>query len=294
MIKGVIIKGISSFYYVYVDGNIYECKARGNFKAEKIIPLVGDIVDISIIDEDEKKGVVEKIYPRKNSLVRPPIANIDKALLVFAIKDPNPNLSLIDRFIVLAQEAGLNIILCFTKADLDDSDRIENLKKIYSNVGYPVIFTSAVTGENIENIKNMIKDEIVVIAGPSGAGKSTLINTLGFKVKTGEISEKLGRGKHTTRHVELLQIDGNSWIADTPGFSSLTLNHIPEEELKEYFIEFHEYDMDCKFGNKCLHYKEPGCEVKEAVDKELISKERYESYIQLLNEIKEYKMRRGY
>lgn len=294
MPKGLITKAISSFFYVYVDGCVYECKGRGNLKAEGIIPLTGDVATITVVDEVTKKAMVEKIEDRKNFLIRPPIANVGKALLTFAVKDPTPNLSLIDRFLVLAQEAGLDIILCFTKTDLDENGRLDKLLSIYKNLGYPVISISVEKQENIEQVKSIIKDSITVVAGPSGAGKSTMINTLGFEIKTGEVSQKLGRGRHTTRHVELLKIDENTWIADTPGFSSLSLDHIEPEDLKEYFIEFHEFDTECRFGAKCIHDKEPDCEVKAAIKSGKIAKERYESYIQLLSEIKTNQKRKGY
>ncbi|MGL5439958.1 MAG: ribosome small subunit-dependent GTPase A [Filifactoraceae bacterium] len=294
MKKGLITKAISSFFYVYTEDGVYECKGRGSLKEEGIIPLVGDMAIITIVDERTKKAMVEKIEDRKNFLIRPPIANIGKVLLTFAIKDPNPNLSLIDRFVVLAQEAGLDIVLCFTKSDLDKDGKLKKLLSIYKGLGYPVIWLSVEENKNIDLVKSVIKDNITVVAGPSGAGKSTMINTLGFEIKTGEVSQKLGRGRHTTRHVELLKIDERTWIADTPGFSSLSLDHIPPDELKEYFIEFHDYDTECRFGSKCIHDQEPDCCVKKAVDNGNIAVERYESYIQLLGEVRQNQKRKGY
>ncbi len=293
--NGTIIKAISSFYYVDTGKDNFVCKARGIFKKEKITPLVGDKVEFSIVEAEKKEGIVEKILPRKNTLLRPPVANVTHALLFFSVKEPEPNRSLIDRFIVLAQEQDLEITLCFSKTDLAMQGDLEELLRIYGNIAYRVIDISTYERKNLEQLKQCLKGNITVIAGPSGAGKSSFINTLNndFCMKTGDVSDKIGRGRHTTRHVELLKIDENSWIADTPGFSSLSLEHIPYTELKEYFLEFHDYDMDCKFGYNCLHEHEPSCHVKKAVAEEKIAKERYESYLQLLNEIKNHNKRRG-
>ena len=264
MINGKIIKGIGGFYYVDTEKGLYECRARGIFRKNKITPLVGDRVSISVVDEENKKGVVEEIEERDTELVRPPIANVDKALIVFAIKNPSPNLSLLDRFIVLAEKENLEIVIVFTKVDLDTDGEL--------------------LGE--------LKENTVVFAGPSGVGKSSLLNEVdkNFELKTGEVSDKIKRGKHTTRHAELLKLECGGMVADTPGFSSLTLDDIDESELKEYFIEFDKYD-DCRFGSRCIHENEPSCAVKEAVENGDISKKRYESYIQLLNEIRSGKRR---
>ena len=226
-------------------------------------------------------------------LVRPPIANVDKALIVFAIKNPAPNLSLLDRFIVLAEKENLEIVIVFTKVDLDaDGELLEELKSIYEVSGYKVIPVSNKLKLNIDKIKEELKENTVVFAGPSGVGKSSLLNEVdkNFELKTGEVSDKIKRGKHTTRHAELLKLECGGMVADTPGFSSLTLDDIDESELKEYFIEFDKHD-DCRFGSRCIHENEPSCAVKEAVENGEISKKRYESYIQLLNEIRSGKRR---
>ena len=284
MINGKIIKGIGGFYYVDTEKGLYECRARGIFRKNKITPLVGDRVSISVVDEENKKGVVEEIEKRDTELVRPPIANVDKALIVFAIKNPAPNLSLLDRFIVLAEKENLEIVIVFTKVDLDaDGEPLEELKSIYEVSGYKVIPVSNKLKLNIDKIKEELKENTVVFAGPSGVGKSSLLNEVdkNFELKT---------GKHTTRHAELLKLECGGMVADTPGFSSLTLDDIDESELKEYFIEFDKYD-DCRFGSRCIHENEPSCAVKEAVENGEISKKRYESYIQLLNEIRSGKRR---
>lgn len=293
MINGKIIKGIGGFYYVDTEKGLYECRARGIFRKNKITPLVGDRVSISVVDEENKKGVVEEIEKRDTELVRPPIANVDKVLIVFAIKNPAPNLSLLDRFIVLAEKENLEIVIVFTKVDLDaDGELLEELKSIYEVSGYKVIPVSNKLKLNIDKIKEELKENTVVFAGPSGVGKSSLLNEVdkNFELKTGEVSDKIKRGKHTTRHAELLKLECGGMVADTPGFSSLTLDDIDESELKEYFIEFDKYD-DCRFGSRCIHENEPSCAVKEAVENGEISKKRYESYIQLLNEIRSGKRR---
>ena len=293
MINGKIIKGIGGFYYVDTENGLYECRARGIFRKNKITPLVGDRVSISVVDEENKKGVVEEIEERDTELVRPPIANVDKALIVFAIKNPSPNLSLLDRFIVLAEKENLEIVIVFTKVDLDtDGELLGELNDIYEVSGYKVISVSNKLKLNIDKIKEELKENTVVFAGPSGVGKSSLLNEVdkNFELKTGEVSDKIKRGKHTTRHAELLKLECGGMVADTPGFSSLTLDDIDESELKEYFIEFDKYD-ECRFGSRCIHENEPSCAVKEAVENGDISKKRYESYIQLLNEIRSGKRR---
>ena len=292
MIEGRIIKGIGGFYYIETEKGLYECRARGIFRKNKITPLVGDFVKISVVDEDNKKGVVEEIQERKTELVRPPIANVNKALIVFAVKNPTPHLSLFDRFIVLAERENLEIVIILTKIDLDDDNTFEKIKNIYEPCGYKVIGVSNLENKNIDKVKEELKDNTVVFAGPSGVGKSSLLNQIdsNFQLKTGDVSDKIKRGKHTTRHAELFELKFGGMVADTPGFSSLTLDDIEDIDLKDYFIEFEDYD-DCKFGSRCIHQNEPNCAVKEAVENGEIPKERYESYIQLLNEIRQGKRR---
>ena len=292
MIVGRIIKGIGGFYYIETEKGLYECRARGIFRKNKITPLVGDFVKISVVDEDNKKGVVEEIQERKTELVRPPIANVNKALIVFAVKNPTPHLSLLDRFIVLAERENLEIVIILTKIDLDDDNTFEKIKNIYEPCGYKVIGVSNLENKNIDKVKEELKDNTVVFAGPSGVGKSSLLNQIdsNFQLKTGDVSDKIKRGKHTTRHAELFELKFGGMVADTPGFSSLTLDDIEDIDLKDYFIEFEDYD-DCKFGSRCIHQNEPNCAVKEAVENGEIPKERYESYIQLLNEIRQGKRR---
>ena len=292
MLDGRIMKGIGGFYYVDTEKGLYECRARGIFRKNKQTPLVGDRVKISIVDEEKKIGVVEAIDKRDSELIRPPIANVEKALIVFAVKNPTPHLSLLDRFIVLAERENLEIVIILTKIDLDDDNTFEKIKNIYEPCGYKVIGVSNLENKNIDKVKEELKDNTVVFAGPSGVGKSSLLNQIdsNFQLKTGDVSDKIKRGKHTTRHAELFELKFGGMVADTPGFSSLTLDDIEDIDLKDYFIEFEDYD-DCKFGSRCIHQNEPNCAVKEAVENGEIPKERYESYIQLLNEIRQGKRR---
>lgn len=288
MIKGKIIKAISGFFYVECDNGIIECKARGILRKKNITPIIGDNVIISTTDLN--CGIIEEVMPRKTELVRPPVANIDKVFITFAVKEPNPNLSLLDRFIVFSEKMGLDIVILLSKVDLD-----ENLEKTtiivdeYSKVGYKVIPVSIVTGQNMDKVKQEMKGYTSVFAGQSGVGKSSIINSIvpELDLETSEISHKLGRGKHTTRHAQLFKIDEDTIFADTPGFSSFEINDVEEDELKHYFIEFSGLG-ECRFGNKCIHKNEPDCVVKEAVENNEISKRRYESYLQILEEIKSY------
>ncbi|WP_282745905.1 ribosome small subunit-dependent GTPase A [Peptostreptococcus stomatis] len=293
MKDGIIIKGISGFYYVEVGQDLYECKARGIFRKKGLSPLVGDRVAISIIDEADKKGNIEKIYERKSELVRPPIANVDKVLITFSVKEPNPNMVLLDRFIVFSEKENLDIRIILTKVDLDeDGTIIDRIVSDYGRIGYKVIPVSVDTGQGIDQVRQELEGCISVFAGQSGVGKSSILNAIepGFKIDTAEISQKLGRGKHTTRHSELYKLGPNAIVADTPGFSSFELTDIEIEELQEYFIEFAKFD-GCRFGSKCIHKNEPACAVKEALEVGEIAESRYKSYLQILDEINNLKIR---
>ena len=288
---GKIIKGIAGFYYVFVvESGIYECKAKGAFRKEKIKPLVGDNVEIEVLSEDDKTGNIIAIDPRKNELIRPAVANIDQALVVFAAVKPDPHFNLLDRFLVMMERKDIPVILCFNKKDIATEPKIKELESIYEKCGYPVIFTSALEKENIDEIRSLLKGKTTAIAGPSGVGKSSLINELQSFVtmETGSISTKIDRGKHTTRHSEFITIDDNSFIMDTPGFSSLYVNDFEKEDLKYYFREFEPYEGQCKF-NGCDHIHEPGCAVKEALDSGNIHKIRYDNYVEMYKELKEKK-----
>lgn len=287
MVEGVIVKGIAGFYYVEDnDGNVFECKARGKFKKDKLSPIVGDKVYIELLDD--MHGVINEIKPRKNQLIRPSVANIDQAILVFAIKKPDLNYVLLDKLLIFIEHHGIDALICINKSDLDEENEIDKIKHIYNGIGYDVIKTNGKTGEGIEALKEKTKDKISVFAGPSGVGKSTIFNRIQSKVvmETGDISKKIERGKHTTRHAELIEIDKGSFIVDTPGFSSLDLNFIEVQELQYSFREFTDYIGECKYSS-CLHWKENGCKVKQMVDKGRITQERYNTYIAILQELQE-------
>ncbi|MBQ2923706.1 MAG: ribosome small subunit-dependent GTPase A [Tyzzerella sp.] len=287
--QGKIIKGIAGFYYVHVvESGLYECKAKGIFRKEKMKPLVGDIVEIDILDETEKKGNITEIIERKNELIRPAVANIDQALVVFAVTKPKPHFNLLDRFLIMMESKGIPVVLCFNKKDIATEPEIQELKDIYENCGYRIVFTSAVEVENTEKLKELLRGKTTAIAGPSGVGKSSLINIFqpNANMETGSISEKIERGKHTTRHSELIWIEDNTYIMDTPGFSSLYTNEFEKEELKYYFTEFSEYEGQCRFLG-CDHIHEPGCAVKQALDEGKIHPVRYTNYLEMYNELKE-------
>ncbi len=286
MISGTIIKGIGGFYYIDTEHGVYECRARGIFRKEKLKPTVGDFVKISVLDEKNKKGSLDFIEPRKNMLIRPRVSNVEQAVIVFAAVSPNINVDLLDRFLILVAEQKLDVLICINKIDLDTEKNYESIKKIYETSGYKVICLSAEKGIGIEELKKELKNKISVFAGPSGVGKSSLINAVApdLKLKTGEISAKIERGKHTTRHAELMQIEEHSYIVDSPGFTSLFLEHIPAEELQYYFKEFEPYLNGCRYTG-CSHIHEPDCEVKEHIGEE-IPNERYERYVNLYNELR--------
>lgn len=292
--QGKIIKGIAGFYYVHISKKgIYECKAKGIFRKENIKPLVGDNVEIEITDQKEFKGNIIEILPRKSELIRPAVANIDQALIIFAMSKPEPNYNLLDRFLLMMKKQGLDCIICFNKRDIATKQERENIQKIYENSGCRVIFASALKKEGIDEIINILDGKTTAVAGPSGVGKSSIVNCLQrqIKMETGAISEKIERGKHTTRHSELITISDNTYIMDTPGFSSLSLFDIEKEELKDYFPEFNAYEDDCRFLT-CAHIHEPVCGVKEAIERGDISKVRYDNYVAFYEELKEKEKRK--
>ncbi|RDY72218.1 ribosome small subunit-dependent GTPase A [Halobacillus sp. SY10] len=289
---GKIIKSLSGFYYVLCEGEVYQCRGRGNFRKKKVTPLVGDLVEFKA--ENKKEGYILSIENRKNELVRPPISNVDQALIVTSAVHPNFNALLLDRFLVLVEEKRIEPFIVISKVDQLDEQQMEvmeSYKTLYEKIGYPVILSAVDDTEAMDQIQSHLAGRTTVIAGQSGVGKSSLLNSIDprLSIDTDEISESLGRGKHTTRHVELYEI-AEGLVADTPGFSSLEFGELELDQLPECFPEFVEVQNDCKFRG-CLHHKEPKCAVKSAVENGEISDQRYEHYLQFLNEIQNRKPR---
>ena len=287
MIKGRIIKGIGGFYYVDTGNAVYECRARGVFRKRKITPLVGDYAQIDVTDDAKKKGFLTEILPRKTFLIRPKAANVDLALIVFAVKNPMPDTNLLDRFIILAEERGLDVAIVLNKIDLDPDKNYLHIKEIYENAGFSVVCHSAVTGEGVDELKALLAGKVTVLAGPSGVGKSSLIMSINpqMELEVGELSAKIERGKHTTRHTQLMEIFPQAFVVDSPGFSSLSISHIPPEDLEKCFREFETFLKDCRFAG-CSHIAEEGCGVKAKVGGN-ISEERYSHYVKFFEEARE-------
>lgn len=289
--KGKIVKGISGFYYVHVAGTgVYECKAKGVFRNKKIKPLVGDNAEIVVIDDEKKKGNVELILPRTNELIRPAVSNIDMALVIFAAAKPEPNFNLLDRFLCMMEYQKVPVTICFNKCDLISDEQKEKLESIYKPAGYELLFTSAKKNIHLEELKKLLKGKTTAVAGPSGVGKSSLINQLQDAVcmETGTISEKIERGKHTTRHSEIIPLGEDAYIMDTPGFSSMDMPGFEKEDLWTCYPEFLSYEPYCKFQG-CSHIHEPDCGVKKALNDGKISRVRYDNYVLLYNEMKQVK-----
>ena len=292
MPEGRIIKALSGFYYVQTTDDLFQCKGRGVFRKKNITPLVGDFVTFDI--REEKEGYITEIKPRTNELIRPPIANITQAIIVSSAIMPDFSTTLLDRFLVLIEAKEITPIIFLSKTDLLTVEQLTTLKKYqsdYEAIGYNVELFSAKEPQDMDRIKDYLKDQVTVIAGQSGVGKSSFINTISpdALIKTADISKSLGRGKHTTRHVELIEVNGGL-VADTPGFSALDFNEISAEELMDCFPEIRELKDNCKFRG-CLHAKEPKCAVKTAAENGELPKYRYEHYINFLEEIQSRKPR---
>lgn len=290
MQTGIIIRGVGGNYYVDTEDKIYKCRARGKFRKKNIKPLIGDEVEIELTNKSDVEGFIINIHSRKNSFIRPTVANIDQLIIVTTLYRPTLSFLLLDKMIVNSELNKLKPIICFNKCDLIEKEDRLKLKKVYENTGYNMIFTSTITGEGIEELKDAMCDKLSLFTGPSGVGKSSLTNYLDerFELKTGEISEKLNRGKNTTRHAEIYKLDFGGRVIDTPGFSLLDLHETSFEGLLSSFVEIKEYSYNCRF-NDCKHYKEPDCSVKAAVEAGNISKIRYDNYIKLYEEIKSKK-----
>lgn len=294
MVDGIIVKGIGGFYYINTKDGVYETRARGIFRKEGIKPLVGDRVRISIQDEKNKKGSLDEILPRDNELLRPRVSNVDQAVIVFGAKSPNINLDLLDRFLVLASEQELDIVIVINKIDLDKNNDYLEIEKLYKKSNYTIVCVSAEERIGLEELGELLTNSTSVFAGPSGVGKSTLLNSIFPKLnlETGAISEKIQRGKHTTRHAELIEVAENSYIVDSPGFTSLALSHVQSDKLQYHFKEFEPYLHSCYY-NGCIHKNEPDCKIKEAVEKDSIDKLRYKRYVTLFDELKEEEERKN-
>ncbi len=293
---GRIIKGIAGFYYVHASDDItYECKAKGIFRNRNEKPLVGDMVEFDITDGEKKLGSIHSILPRKNSIIRPAAANIDQALVIFAAAEPDPNYNLLDYFLVWMEYDRIPVTLCINKTDLVNDDVIQEFAQIYFKAVSDIIFVSADRKEGFEVMRDKLYGKLTVLAGPSGVGKSSVMNILcpDANAQTGDISKKLGRGKHTTRHSEIFFIEHDTYVMDTPGFSSLTLPDMDTVELMNYYPEFTEYEGKCRFCG-CLHENEPDCAVKDAIKRGFISNYRYNSYIMMLKQIREQRKRQHY
>ncbi len=287
-IEGRITKGVGGFYYIASsDGKVYECRARGRFRRDGITPLVGDIVRCGI-DSASNSGLISEILPRKNSLIRPPVANVSRIAIVFSVVNPKPNLFTVDKLVTSAMYAGVKPIICINKTDLSDGAEYYD---IYSRAGFDTICLSAETGENVDTLNDMLIGELTVFAGNSGVGKSSILNRIlrNAELKTGEVSDRVERGRHTTRHSELMPLDcGDGYIIDTPGFSSFSVADMDEKQLCGLFPEFEPYISSCGFTD-CSHTVEKDCAVLKALSEGKISISRHESYKAQYKEILENK-----
>ena len=305
--QGKIIRGVAGFYYVHSNivhsdivhsdiapgstaedkGAIYECKAKGVFRKDHKKPLVGDDVSFDVLDEEKKLGNISEILSRHSELIRPAVANVDQALIIFSIVKPQPNFNLLDRFLIMMQQQDVPCVICFNKTDIDEDGIGASYEEIYRKCGYQTLSVSAKKQQGIDTLRNLLEGKTTAVAGPSGVGKSSLVNCLqsGTVMETGNISEKIERGRHTTRHSELIAIKGNTYILDTPGFSSLGLFDLEKEDLAQYYPEFAEYEKYCRFGG-CSHIAEPVCGVRDAVQEGRIDRTRYANYCLLYEELK--------
>lgn len=285
MKSGIVLKGIGGFYYVYSEGEIYECRARGLLRKEGISPMAGDYVTLS----DEGDSLIE-ILPRRTFLERPPVANVDRVVVVAASEQPKPDLFFIDRLLVTLAYRGIGAMLCVNKTDMDEGETARELAAVYKDAGIEIIASSALLGHGVTRLAALLKGKVTALAGNSGVGKSSLLNKLiyGLELETGVVSEKTRRGKHTTRHVELIPLSCGGYVVDTPGFSILEPKGLPAQDVKNFFPEFSRFEGECRFRG-CTHTAEPGCKVRLAAEKDEIAKSRMSSYERLYEELKKVK-----
>lgn len=290
MQRGIIIRGVGGNYYVESENGIYKCRARGKFRSRKLKPLIGDDVDIELTNNEDVEGSIINIHKRKNSFIRPTVANIDQLIIVTTLVKPTLSFLLLDKMIINSELNNLTPIICFNKCDLISEEDKNMLADVYAGTGYRIIFTSVKNGYGIEELEEAMKGKLSLFTGPSGVGKSSITNYLdkNFELKTGEISEKLNKGKTTTRHAEIYRLDFGARVIDTPGFSLLDLHETSPEGLLDAFVDIKKFSYGCRFSD-CRHDKEPDCKVKEAVEQGKLNKIRYENYIRLYEEIKSKK-----
>lgn len=289
--EGKIIKGIAGFYYIHAqNGLVYECKAKGIFRKDNQKPLVGDNVSFTELTREPAQGNITELHSRKNELIRPAVANVDQAVVIFAAKDPEPNYNLLDRFLIMMEAQDIPSLICINKSDLITRQEQEKIYKDYEGAGCEILFTSTKTGENIDKLYEKLKGKTSTVAGPSGVGKSSMVNCLAKNeiMETGDISSKIKRGKNTTRHTFLMALDQDTFLMDTPGFSSLSLPVMEKEQLRFHYPEFSAYEGTCRFQG-CVHISEPDCSIKHAVASGEIPKLRYENYRLLFEELKQQK-----
>lgn len=287
--RGTIIKGIGGYYYVDVDGVVYECRARGVFRNDNIRPLVGDVVEILVVDDEMHLGNVQSIFPRRNVFIRPPVANVDNIVIVVSETIPKADLLLLDKLLVIYQMDGIKPLICVNKIDEMDKD-VCMIQKIYQASGYGVVMTSAKENVGIDELKCLIKDSTTIFTGQSGVGKSSIINRIIREdvFDVGMLSKKIFRGKNTTRHVELVEMDVGGFIVDSPGFSSVKIDSLDSSELQYYYPEFGGHIRNCRFTG-CSHVKEVGCEVKKALEDGRIDEGRYNRYIEIYTDLSDHK-----
>ena len=279
--QGRIIKGVAGSYEVSCDGITYTCSARGIFRNRGQTPMIGDNVEFEKLSQNDLTGNISKILTRQNTLKRPKVANIDQALIVFSVIRPNINIDLLDKFLILSEKEAVEAVVVLNKSDISDEEDTENLRQTYEDIGYKVIVMSTLTGAGLNELAALLRGKVSVLAGPSGVGKSSIVNCIApGKMEIGELSHKIERGKHTTRHAELVRIDEDTFIVDSPGFTALAMDELDPDEVAFYFREFRPFFDYCRFGD-CKHLREPGCAVKEQVGR-AISSERYERYRSLM------------